>query len=77
MTLLNTVCNLGGNWPNTVVLWLVDVLTWRECVDYGKSVDIKNSTETIFNETNTCINKLEQDVSTIFICSKKLSGLKY
>merc|ERR1711963_1355402 len=31
MTLLNTVANLGGNWPSTVALWLVDHLTWRHC----------------------------------------------
>ncbi|KAH8303579.1 hypothetical protein KR018_003975 [Drosophila ironensis] len=31
MTFLNTLCNLGGNWPNTVLLWLVDVLTWKQC----------------------------------------------
>ncbi|ALC44911.1 CG9706, partial [Drosophila busckii] len=31
MTFLNTLCNLGGNWPNTVVLWLVDVLTLKQC----------------------------------------------
>ncbi|KAH0624099.1 hypothetical protein JD844_007462 [Phrynosoma platyrhinos] len=32
MTLLNTVSNLGGNWPATVALWLVDPLTVKECV---------------------------------------------
>ena len=31
MTLLNTLSNLGGNWPGTVALWLVDALTWRSC----------------------------------------------
>ncbi|KAM8853317.1 acetyl-coenzyme A transporter 1 [Synchiropus picturatus] len=31
MTLLNTVTNLGGNWPSTVALWMVDPLTWKEC----------------------------------------------
>lgn len=31
MTLLNTVYNLGGNWPNTLVLSLVDDLTWATC----------------------------------------------
>ncbi|XP_024947327.1 acetyl-coenzyme A transporter 1 isoform X2 [Cephus cinctus] len=31
MTLLNTLCNLGGNWPATAALWLVDVLTFRQC----------------------------------------------
>ncbi|XP_067124109.1 acetyl-coenzyme A transporter 1 [Centruroides vittatus] len=31
MTLLNTVSNLGGNWPSTVALWFVDPLTFKEC----------------------------------------------
>ncbi|KAJ8256819.1 hypothetical protein COCON_G00189710 [Conger conger] len=31
MTLLNTVSNLGGNWPSTLALWLVDPLTSKEC----------------------------------------------
>ncbi|XP_068173538.1 acetyl-coenzyme A transporter 1 [Antennarius striatus] len=31
MTLLNTVTNLGGNWPATLALWMVDPLTFREC----------------------------------------------
>jgi MFS transporter, PAT family, solute carrier family 33 (acetyl-CoA transportor), member 1 len=31
MTLLNTLANLGGNWPSTVALWGVDSLTWRTC----------------------------------------------
>lgn len=31
MTLLNTVTNLGGNWPSTMALWLVDPLTSKEC----------------------------------------------
>ncbi|XP_050414537.1 acetyl-coenzyme A transporter 1 [Patella vulgata] len=31
MTLLNTVANLGGNWPATLMLWLVDLITWKSC----------------------------------------------
>lgn len=31
MTLLNTVTNLGGNWPSTVALWMVDPLTSKGC----------------------------------------------
>ncbi|XP_037533985.1 acetyl-coenzyme A transporter 1 [Nematolebias whitei] len=31
MTLLNTVTNLGGNWPATLALWMVDPLTSKEC----------------------------------------------
>lgn len=31
MTLLNTVSNLGGNWPSTIALYFVDSLTWKSC----------------------------------------------
>uniref|UniRef100_U5EUI4 Putative acetyl-coa transporter n=1 Tax=Corethrella appendiculata TaxID=1370023 RepID=U5EUI4_9DIPT len=53
MTLLNTLSNLGGNWPTTVILWLVDVLTWKKC-----SIELENSTE------NTCSNSREQEICT-------------
>jgi hypothetical protein len=33
MTLLNTLTNLGGNWPVTLMLSVVDNFTWRECVN--------------------------------------------
>ena len=32
MTMLNTVANLGGNWPTTAALWFVDGLTWKTCL---------------------------------------------
>ncbi|KAJ9577036.1 hypothetical protein L9F63_006384, partial [Diploptera punctata] len=31
MTLLNTLSNLGGNWPGTLALWMVDSLTYKAC----------------------------------------------
>lgn len=31
-TCLNTVSDLGGNWPARAVLWLVDPLTRKECI---------------------------------------------
>ncbi|KPI94436.1 PREDICTED: acetyl-coenzyme A transporter 1 [Papilio xuthus] len=31
MTLLNTVSNLGTNWPNTLALWAIDHLTFKTC----------------------------------------------
>ncbi|XP_055845025.1 acetyl-coenzyme A transporter 1 [Episyrphus balteatus] len=55
MTLLNTVCNLGGNWPNTVVLWLVDVLTWKECIGGDREGDSKK---------NLCLNKEQTEKCT-------------
>ena len=33
MTLLNTVTNLGGNWPSTLALWMVDPLTTKQCIN--------------------------------------------
>lgn len=50
MTLLNTVTNLGGNWPATLSLWLVDPLTWKQCIGGTNTLD------------NTCSNTLEQEV---------------
>ncbi|KAK7094194.1 acetyl-coenzyme A transporter 1-like [Littorina saxatilis] len=41
MTLLNTVANLGGNWPGTFFLWLVDHLTFKHCDVTGLSCDTK------------------------------------
>ncbi|CAL1282574.1 unnamed protein product [Larinioides sclopetarius] len=41
MTLLNTICNLGGNWPSTLALWLVDPLTTKSCENPAFSCDTK------------------------------------
>ena len=30
MTLLNTLTNLGGNWPATLALWAVDAVTVKQ-----------------------------------------------
>lgn len=60
MTLLNTLCNMGGNWPTAVMLWLVDVLTWRHCRESAAA----ETTDPLFRwEENVCGNKTEQDVS--------------
>eukprot|EP00752_Nemacystus_decipiens_P004361 g3985.t1 len=32
MTLLNTMANLGGKWPNTLSLYMLERLTWKRCV---------------------------------------------
>lgn len=53
MTLLNTVVNLGGNWPATLALWFVDPLTWKECVGAENVGD------------NACRNASEQEVRQI------------
>ena len=31
MTLLNTITNIAGTWPNTLSLWLVDNVSFKDC----------------------------------------------
>lgn len=52
MTLLNTVTNLGGNWPATLSLWFVDTLTWKQC--FGAIPDTNDS----------CSDQLRQELCT-------------
>ncbi|XP_026327161.1 acetyl-coenzyme A transporter 1 [Hyposmocoma kahamanoa] len=49
MTLLNTVSNLGTNWPNTLALWAIDTLTFKKCTAPGLT-------------DNTCSSKAEIDL---------------
>ena len=52
MTLLNTIANLGGNWPSTLALWFVEDLDWTPpgwlC---GASA---SATEAAASATSTC-----------------------
>lgn len=43
MTLLNTLSNLGGTWPSTVILYFVDLLTWKECSETCKPNTVVNN----------------------------------
>ncbi|XP_037971130.2 acetyl-coenzyme A transporter 1 [Plutella xylostella] len=51
MTLLNTVSNLGTNWPNTLALWAIDHLTYKKCT----APELTD---------NMCANPLETEVCT-------------
>ena len=31
MTLLNTVSNIGSNWPNTLAFYIVDIFSYKSC----------------------------------------------
>ncbi len=52
MTLLNTLTNLGGNWPATLALWFVDTITVRQCV--SKDGASNNSTLAAAIDSNEC-----------------------
>ncbi|XP_041978909.1 acetyl-coenzyme A transporter 1 [Aricia agestis] len=49
MTLLNTVSNLGTNWPSTIALWAIDHLTYKKC----SAPELTD---------NTCSSPLESDL---------------
>lgn len=57
MTLLNTLCNLGGNWPNTFFLGLVETITWKSCVTDG----FENDFSAPMLGNNTCATKTLQE----------------
>lgn len=54
MTLLNTVANLGGNWPSTVSLWLVDKLTIQKCSEVCTKATTDSELTTVKPERLIC-----------------------
>lgn len=48
MTLLNTVGNIGFMWSYTAALWLIDVLTFKNCsADYSNACFLENDQNVI------------------------------
>ncbi|XP_066478430.1 acetyl-coenzyme A transporter 1 [Tiliqua scincoides] len=69
MTLLNTVSNLGGNWPATVALWLVDPLTRKECIGaQGQSCGTVAAAELCTKEGGSCVITLDGYYVESIIC---------
>lgn len=52
MTLLNTITNLGGNWPTTLALWLIDYISLSYCSIDGSKCTL---TTTKNDENDSCI----------------------
>ncbi|KAK6296405.1 hypothetical protein J4Q44_G00325470 [Coregonus suidteri] len=60
MTLLNTVTNLGGNWPSTLALWMVDPLTSKECQGAaGQNCGSPEETGMCVKEGGLCVTSLD------------------
>ncbi|KAM6443103.1 acetyl-coenzyme A transporter 1 [Liasis olivaceus] len=69
MTLLNTVSNLGGNWPATVALWLVDPLTVKQCVGIqGHNCGTTAAAELCSKEGGSCVITLDGYYVESIIC---------
>eukprot|EP00095_Tigriopus_kingsejongensis_P011438 maker-scaffold222_size251774-snap-gene-0.27 protein:Tk11438 transcript:maker-scaffold222_size251774-snap-gene-0.27-mRNA-1 annotation:"acetyl-coenzyme a transporter 1" len=57
MTMLNTLTNLGGNWPATLALWVVDNITTKSC-EGGERDKIP--------ESNVCDGAAQTDICNDF-----------
>jgi len=49
MTMLNTLANLGGNWPNTVAMWFADTKKLSYCEGSLANSQFCNDNSTITN----------------------------
>lgn len=88
MTLLNTLTNLGSNWPSTLALWMVDPLTSKEC--QGAAMQTCGSPEEAglcTNEGGVCVTTLDGFYVESVVCvviglawwvwlGKKMKGLQ-
>ena len=61
MTLLNTICNLGANWPGTMALWFLDPLTDKSC--QGGNAPNLDCDTTVQFEVHTYAFELRNTVS--------------
>merc|ERR1712227_376079 len=60
MTLLNTLTNLGGNWPSSLALWMVDPLTSKQCTATGHNTTLSAAQLA----GNTCADTSQVDTCT-------------
>ena len=67
MTFLNTICNLGGNWPATLSLYFIDRLTIRSCSIDG-STCVSNANNTCHQNGGLCQISVDGYYVETFIC---------
>ncbi|VDI72998.1 MFS transporter, PAT family, solute carrier family 33 (acetyl-CoA transportor), member 1 [Mytilus galloprovincialis] len=68
MTLLNTLANLGGNWPATVALWLVEGLTWKSCHGGPGQCASTAETEACTSAGGNCQTEIDGYYIESFLC---------
>ncbi|XP_076451618.1 LOW QUALITY PROTEIN: acetyl-coenzyme A transporter 1-like [Babylonia areolata] len=68
MTLLNTVANLGGNWPTTFTLWLVDHLTFKHCDTTDLSCNSKETEAACTEAGGKCVTTQDGYFILIAVC---------
>jgi hypothetical protein len=70
MTLLNTIANIGVHWPNTLILYLIDVFSYKGCsysqkqvmesTSYNRKLKFFNILKSL--DENTCSNQFDLKV---------------
>ena len=60
MTLLNTISNIGSNWPQTLALYLVDLFTLKSCT-YDSSMRFLNSTIKANDNLRSLLDKIDKN----------------
>lgn len=70
MTLLNTVSNLGGNWPSTAALWFVENLTWNYCEGGSSGIEFcsKVTKEKCTSLGGACVMSVDGYYIEVVVC---------
>lgn len=69
MTLLNTLNNLGGNWPATVSLWIVDSLTFKSCTTGEGSCANSAEVEMCTKDGGSCFSIVDGYYVEVVVCT--------
>uniref|UniRef100_A0A1B6CC51 Major facilitator superfamily (MFS) profile domain-containing protein n=1 Tax=Clastoptera arizonana TaxID=38151 RepID=A0A1B6CC51_9HEMI len=70
MTLLNTMANLGGNWPSTLALFCVDKLTRRSCTNMANNTcSSPESVKGCEKDGGTCLTWLDGYYLETLVCT--------
>ncbi|OQR66711.1 acetyl-coenzyme A transporter 1-like [Tropilaelaps mercedesae] len=59
MTLLNTLNNLGGNWPTTLAIWVLDFTTYKSCSFNGRECSSQEGRKECASFEGDCLTTLD------------------
>ena len=74
MTLINTITNIGGTWPRTLALAVVDSITWRSCMNSDTLLaDVScvghDSVKECTSSGGKCVTELDGFYIEVLLCT--------
>ncbi|KAK6618383.1 hypothetical protein RUM44_002835 [Polyplax serrata] len=70
MTLLNTLANIGGTWPQALALWFVELLTFKKCSnEKGIKCSSAAEMELCSKEGGTCVTSIDGYYIETVLCT--------